>query len=67
MSNLLIRFDAKQANKTFLFAWKQINIRFIFAYIRFEPNIAGTLLSLLFAIVLPLFFTSFPCLSLSMF
>jgi hypothetical protein len=51
--------------KPVLFAWKRINIRFIFAYIRFEPNIAVTLLSLLFVIVLPLFFTSFPSLSLS--
>ncbi len=33
--------DAKQANKTILFASKQINIRFIFAYIRFVPNMSG--------------------------
>jgi hypothetical protein len=38
---LLIRFDAKQANKAILFASKRINIRFKFAYIRFEPNMSG--------------------------
>jgi hypothetical protein len=47
MSNLLIRFDAKQANKTILFASKRINIRSIFAYICFEPNMSGAPYSLL--------------------
>ncbi len=39
--NLLTHFDAKQTHKTILFASKQINIRFMFAYICFQPNMSG--------------------------
>ncbi len=41
IKNLLICFDAKQVNKTILFASKLINICFIFAYIRFGLNMSG--------------------------
>jgi hypothetical protein len=37
---LLIRFDAKEANKAILFVSKRINIRFIFT-LNFEPNVSS--------------------------
>ncbi len=52
--NVLIRFDANQANKAILFASKRINIRFIFAYIRFESNMSGAPYSLSHSLTIPL-------------